>query len=136
MSPALAFIGFRTRIIYMLYFSRPESKFFTRSLLIAALLFLPGAVAAKQYKAGEIYTFNSYGPYGKYEMSMKVAKGSGLISAFFLWKDGSELPGGPWEEVDIEVFGKNNAESWQSNIITGDVANKVMSEQVHPADFS
>jgi beta-glucanase (GH16 family) len=134
--PALAFIGFRTRIIHMLHFFRPESKFFTRSLLIAALLCLPFTVAAKQYKAAEIYTLASYGPYGKYVMRVRAAKGSGLISAFFLWKDGSEIPGNFWEEVDIEIFGKNNVESWQSNIITGLTPAKTMSEEVHDAGSS
>jgi beta-glucanase (GH16 family) len=67
---------------------------------------------------------------------MRAAKGSGVISAFFLWKDGSEQPGNQWEEVDIEVFGKGNAESWQSNIITGTSSARITSEATHPHDFS
>jgi beta-glucanase (GH16 family) len=89
----------------MLHCFRREWKFLTSSLLTAVLLCLPFTLAAKQYKGAEIYTLAAEGPYGKYEMRMRAAKGSGLISAFFLWKDGSEQPGGPWEEVDIEIFG-------------------------------
>jgi beta-glucanase (GH16 family) len=116
--------------------SHRNQKFLTLALLIAALLCLPGAVAAKQYKAAEIYTLASEGPYGKYVFSMRAAKGSGLLSAFFLWKDGSEQTGNFWEEVDIEIFGKNNAQIWQSNIITGVTPAKTMSEEEHDAGSS
>jgi hypothetical protein len=133
MSPVLAFIRFRTRINYM---SPGKQKFLTQSLLIAALLFLPGAVAAKQYKGAEIYTLAPEGPYGKYVMRMRAAKGSGLISAFFLWKNGSETGAFPWEEVDIEIFGKDNAEIWQTNIITGMAPTTNMSEGEHEPGFS
>ena len=44
--------------------------------------------------------------YGKYVVRMRAAKASGMISNFFLWKDGSEMSGVFWEEVDVEVFGK------------------------------
>jgi hypothetical protein len=125
--PALAFIGFHTRINYL---SHRKQKFLTWPLLIAALLCIPGAVAAKQYKAAEIYTFEDE-LYGKYVFRMQAAKGSGLISAFFLWKDDSETGTVPWEEVDIEIFGKDNAETWQSNIITGTAPTTNMSEGDH-----
>lgn len=95
----------------------------------------PLVAGAKPYKAAEIYTHEAT-LYGKYVMHMRAAKGSGLISAFFLWKNGSELPEVPWEEVDIEVMGKDNAESWQSNIITGLGSSRATSEQEHLADFS
>jgi hypothetical protein len=119
----------------MLHSSHIESKFFTRCLVIAALLCVPGVVSAKQYKAAEIYTLDSE-LYGKYQFRMRAAKGSGLISAFFLWKDGSETGMVPWEEVDIEIFGKNNAETWQSNIITGTAPTTIMSEEEHDAGSS
>ena len=40
---------------------------------------------------------------------------------------------GCWD--DIEVFGKNDATTWQSNIITG-LGTRIMSEQVHSHPFS
>src|SRR5690606_26691880 len=104
-------------------------------LLVTGLLAcLPLTVTAKPYKGAEIFTHGS-NLYGKYVIRMQAAKGSGIISNFFLWKDGSELPSVLWEEVDVEVFGKNNAQSWQSNIITG-LDNRVTSEQVHSTNFS
>lgn len=99
-----------------------------------SLLCVPFAAVAKPYKAAEVYTLDAM-LYGKYVMRMRVAKGGGIISAFFLWKNNSELPEVFWEEVDIEAFGKNNAESWQSNIITG-LNPRVTSEQTHTAGFS
>src|SRR5262245_6157617 len=104
-------------------------------LLTAAMLCFPCAAGAKPYKSAEIFTNNSQ-LYGKYVMRMRAAKGSGVISNFFLWKNGSELPEVFWEEVDIEVFGKDNAQSWQSNIITGMDPPRITSEQVHNAAFS
>lgn len=66
---------------------------------------------------------------------MKASPGSGVISNFFLWKPDSELADVFWEEVDIEVFGKDGGFSWQSNIITG-LGSRTTSEQVHTAPQS
>jgi endo-1,3-1,4-beta-glycanase ExoK len=110
--------------------------FAARFALIAALMLcLPASLWAKDYKAGEIYTPASW-LYGKYVFSVRAAKGSGVLSAFFLWKNGSEAPGAAWEEVDIEIFGKENAEVWQSNIITGTSTDRITSEGTHSHDFS
>jgi beta-glucanase (GH16 family) len=122
----------------MLYFShRTASWPLPRLILLihALILCFPAAVVAKPYKAGEIYTPEAR-LYGKYVFSMRSAKGSGVISAFFLWKDGSEQEGNLWEEVDIEVFGKDNAETWQSNIITGMDSSRIVDEAIHEHDFS
>lgn len=86
----------------------------------------------KIYKAGEVYTDNSY-LYGKMEVRMLAATGSGVISNFFTFKEGSELADTFWEEIDIEVFGKDGANSWQSNLITGQGnSNLTRTEGVHP----
>lgn len=85
----------------------------------------------KPYKSGEIFSAQTY-HYGKIEFRMLVATGSGVISNFFTFKHGSEQASTFWEEVDIEVFGKNGANSWQSNIITGQGnTNLIHSEGVH-----
>ncbi len=64
------------------------------------------------------------------EVRMRMARGSGILSTFFTYKDGSEIEGTFWEEIDIEVFGKDNATSWQTNIITG-VGTRTTDEAVH-----
>lgn len=101
---------------------------------LACLLAWGGSAIAKPYKSAEVFTYESM-TYGKFVIRMRTAKGSGVISNFFLWKEGSELSDVFWEEVDIEVFGKNNATSWQSNIITG-LGERAHSEAVHQQNHS
>lgn len=104
-------------------------KFLTLSLFFWSTC----AIAQKNYKAAEVYSSQTW-KYGKMEMRMRMAKGSGILSTFFTYKNGSEISGAFWEEIDIEVFGKNNAQTFQSNIITNNP--KKYSEQVHSPGFS
>lgn len=90
---------------------------------------------AKPYKGAEIFSSESV-LYGRYEIRMQVAKGSGVLSTFFTYKNGSEVGDTFWEEIDIEVFGKNNATEWQSNIILGSTRPTIHSEQTHSTDVS
>jgi hypothetical protein len=63
---------------------------------------------------------------------MKSGAGSGLLFTFFLYKPGSEQANAFWEEIDLEILGKNSAKSFQSNIITdGVTGNNKMSEKLH-----
>ncbi len=104
-------------------------------LLAAGLaLGLPATGHAKPYKGGELYSSQAY-RYGRMEMRMRMARGSGLLSTFFTYKNGSEVESTFWEEIDIEVFGKEDAVSWQSNIITG-LGTRTTSEEVHTHPFS
>lgn len=105
-------------------------KIFITILLFAQTFCI---LAQKNYKGAEIYSSQSW-KYGKVEMRMRMAKGSGILSTFFTYKNGSEIKGTFWEEIDIEVFGKNNADSFQSNIITNNP--KKTSEEVHSPGFS
>ena len=101
------------------------------SACLSACLSACGAIA-KPYKAAEIYSKQTY-KYGRYEVRMKVAKGSGVLSTFFTYKNGSEVPNTFWEEIDIEVFGKNNATQWQSNVIIGAQRPTTKTEALHNA---
>ena len=69
--------------------------------LLGALL--PARVASAT-KSAEFYTTKAY-PYGRFEARMRVAAGDGVVSAFFLWKDGSEQAGTFWNELDYEKIG-------------------------------
>lgn len=104
-------------------------------ILSVALFLLSINVSAKPYKGAEIYTNQSY-LYGRYEMRMRVANASGVLSTFFTYKNGSEIGNTFWEEIDIEVFGKDNAEVWQSNIILGSSRPAIHSEEEHEVDTS
>lgn len=106
------------------------------SSLVVSLSLLTSAVAeAKAYKGAEIYSNSKY-KYGRYEMRMMAAKGSGVLSTFFTYKPGSEVAGTFWEEIDIEIFGKNNATQWQSNVIIGTNRPTSKTEGLHTTAFS
>lgn len=49
---------------------------------------------------------------------MQFAAGDGVVSTFFLWKDGSERPDVFWNEIDIEKLGAN-CMGYSSNALYG-----------------
>jgi hypothetical protein len=51
--------------------------------------------------SGEVYTTDAY-QYGRFTARIQFAPGSGVVSSFFLWKDGSEQEGVFWNELDFE----------------------------------
>ncbi len=56
--------------------------------------------------------------YGRFEARMKMVSIPGSVSSMFLYYDDSwKKEDEPWNEIDIEVLGKNKGE-WQSNLIT------------------
>ena len=54
--------------------------------------------------SSELYPSAAYG-YGRMEARVKFAAGDGVVSSFFLWKDGSEVSGTFWNELDFEKLG-------------------------------
>jgi endo-1,3-1,4-beta-glycanase ExoK len=61
--------------------------------------------AAKNgYSSGEIQSRNTY-QYGYFETRMRAAPGSGMVSGFFTYIGPPQ--GHPWNEVDVEILGKN-----------------------------
>jgi beta-glucanase (GH16 family) len=91
---------------------------FLGATVVALLVGNAPAHAAKAYKGAEVYTGKTY-QYGRVEVRMRMIRGSGMLSTFFTYKNGSEQSGAQWEELDIEVLGKNDGKTWQSNLITG-----------------
>ena len=67
---------------------------------------LAASAQAKPWKGAEMITQQTF-RYGAFEARILAARGSGMITPFFLYKDGSEVAGGTWEELDFEIFGKN-----------------------------
>lgn len=57
-----------------------------------------------KFDCGEYRSVQKYG-YGKYEVSMKPAKNSGVVSSFFTYTGPTD--GTPWDEIDIEFLGKD-----------------------------
>src|SRR5690606_38299309 len=72
------------------------------ALCFAAATCVPQVALA--VKSAELYTATSY-RYGRVEARVRFAAGDGVVSSFFLWKDGSELPGVFWNERDFEKLG-------------------------------
>lgn len=84
-------------------------------LALCGSSFWSGAVEAKPWKGAEIITHETF-KYGAFEARIRGAEGSGMITAFFLWKDGSELSGTEWQEQDFEIFGADGR--YQSQVMT------------------
>jgi len=63
------------------------------------LVGLPAPAGA--VSSAELYTTAAY-QYGRYEARVQFAAGDGVVSSFFLWKDGSELADVFWNELDFE----------------------------------
>lgn len=103
------------------------------SCFIGILLLLSLSAFAKDYNGAELYSKSSI-KYGRFDVRMRAVSGSGIVSSFFLYYNDSYLGAPePWQEVDIEVMGKNN-EAFQSNIITGTSESKKTSEEMHTFD--
>ena len=77
-----------------------------RTRTILALLFLAATIPATAMgmASAELYGTKPY-VYGRFEARMRFAPGDGVISSFFLWKEGSEAAGAYWCELDLEKFG-------------------------------
>ncbi len=72
-----------------------------------------------KFDCGEYRTTNKYG-YGKYEVSMKPAKNTGIVSSFFTYTGPAN--GTQWDEIDIEFLGKDTTKV-QFNYYTNGVGN-------------
>ncbi|MBO4524095.1 MAG: glycoside hydrolase family 16 protein, partial [Ruminococcus sp.] len=55
--------------------------------------------------AGAEYRTNDFYHYGYYETSMQAIKNDGVVSSFFTYTGPSD--DNPWDEIDIEVLGKD-----------------------------
>src|SRR5437762_6504495 len=85
-------------------------------LTLTALLFgllVPRTASAVQ--GAELYRTQAYF-YGRFEARVRHAPGEGVVSSFFLWKDGSSATT-TWNELDFEKI--NSTCHLQTNIWTG-----------------
>lgn len=61
---------------------------------------------AHAVSSAELYTTDQY-PFGRFEARIQFGSGDGIISSFFMWKDGSEMSGVFWNELDFEKLRAN-----------------------------
>lgn len=66
--------------------------------------------------SAELYTSTAY-RYGRFEARTRFPAGDGVVGGFFLWKDGSQVTGTYWNELDYEKIGADC--SLQSNAYYG-----------------
>ncbi len=76
------------------------------STLTATLCVLAWSARSHAYASAEVMTTAAY-QYGRFEASIQFAPGSGVVGSFFLWKDGSEVDGTFWNELDFEALDAN-----------------------------
>lgn len=85
------------------------------------------AIQAKTYKGAEFRTRDTF-LHGRFEVRMKSAAGSGLLSSFFTYHDTPNVPA-QWNEIDIEILGQYS-DRVQYNIITQGQTNHVVDKTV------
>ncbi|NJS15444.1 MAG: family 16 glycosylhydrolase [Sphingopyxis sp.] len=82
--------------------------------LVLALEDRPGGIS--RYASGEVQSRDTFG-HGYYEATMQAASGSGIISGFFTYT-GPPF-GKPWNEIDVEILGKNTRDATLSYYYNG-----------------
>lgn len=84
--------------------------------------------SAKSYKGAEYRTQSSF-TYGRFEVRMKSAAGSGVVSSFFTYHDPYPFSPEVWNEIDIEILGRYQNEI-QFNTITPKTSNHVIRDTI------
>ncbi len=79
---------------------------------------------AKKYKGAEYRTKATY-LYGRFEVRMKPAHRSGVVSSFFTYHEISNIK--DWNEIDIENIGRYD-DQIQFNTITSNITNHVRNQ--------
>ena len=92
---------------------------FYYSFIIIILLSINLLFCQKPYRGAEYRTIDEF-LYGRFEVKMKTAVGSGIVSSFFTiddyWANGQSSTSN-WREIDFEALG-NLTNAVQTNIIT------------------
>ena len=103
-----------------------------RSLVTGLFLASTGVpTTAMAVQSAELYRTQAY-VYGRFEARVQYAAGDGVVSSFFLWKNGSAA-GVPWNELDYEKVaadchmqtnaytGTGPTQHSQTNVIPGNI---------------
>ncbi|MBC8041850.1 MAG: family 16 glycosylhydrolase [Rhizobacter sp.] len=78
----------------------------------------------KAWKGGEFATKEKY-RYGRFEVKMKSARGSGLVSSFFTYHDTANFTSSLWNEIDIEMLGRYESQVQFNTITAGQVSHVI-----------
>ncbi|MCD9023117.1 beta-glucanase [Cohnella silvisoli] len=77
----------------------------------------PSGCSGKSYASGEYATHNKYG-YGRVEGRIKAAQGEGVVTSLFTYTGPSD--GTQWDEIDIEILGKDTTKLETNYYTDGD----------------
>lgn len=91
-------------------------KLIVRFALLSLLINTAVFSQTKPYRGAEYRTKESY-TYGRFEVRMKSAAGSGILTTLFTYHDSSPFSVANWNEIDIEIMGRYSNEV-QYNTIT------------------
>ena len=69
--------------------------------LVVSTVLVP--VSAMGMASAELYGTTAY-TYGRFDARIQFPLGDGVVGAFFLWKEGSEVAGAYWNELDYETL--------------------------------
>ncbi len=72
----------------------------------------------RPYTCGELQSRSFHG-YGTYEVRMRAAAGSGMVSAFFTYTGPPHGADRPHDEIDVEVLGKNRKGVFLNYFVNG-----------------
>jgi len=89
-----------------------------KTILIAffSLVISIQSIAQKDFSGAEIQSKETF-HFGRFETRFYSSNISGMLSTFFLFENDGWRPEFLWQEIDVEVFGKDDAQTWQSNPI-------------------
>jgi beta-glucanase (GH16 family) len=85
----------------------------------------------KPYSAAEIYTRQTF-TFGRFEGRIRFAKGSGVVSSLFTYKDDANTE---WNEIDVEYLGYI-PQGIQYNLISGTGGNRKYQPKVVKTAFA
>ncbi len=103
-----------------------KSASFVTVFIALALGISMQAMAQKPYRGAEYRTIGTM-TYGRFEVRMRSAPVSGMLSSFFTYYD----PASPWNEIDVETMGRYSNEM-QFNTIVPTQADNHVQRQVVP----
>jgi hypothetical protein len=75
-----------------------------RLALVIAVALIPAS--AMGMASAELYSTKAY-YYGRFDARIQFAPGDGVVSSFFLWKEGSDAANAYWNELDYEKVGSD-----------------------------
>jgi endo-1,3-1,4-beta-glycanase ExoK len=78
-----------------------NSRLATLACVVATVLVPASAMGMA---SAELYRTQAY-LYGRFDARIQFAPGDGVVSSFFLWKDGSDAANAYWNELDYEKVG-------------------------------